>query len=200
MLTTLMCIQGIIESGRVSYYITSIVDITERKQLENKLRELSEKDSLTQLWNRRKFELELTHQVERIQAEGDAYPVCLVLLDIDFFKRVNDEQGHDQGDRVIIDVARLLTQHLRSYDFIARIGGEEFAVIMPSTRIEQAQQIIERLRGAVEAEPHLSVTVSAGITDLTLDATRSYKCADIALYESKKSGRNQVSTFLSQES
>ncbi|MGT0148909.1 GGDEF domain-containing protein [Vibrio metschnikovii] len=69
MLTTLMCIQGIIESGRVSYYITSIVDITERKQLENKLRELSEKDSLTQLWNRRKFELELTHQVERIQAE-----------------------------------------------------------------------------------------------------------------------------------
>lgn len=200
MLTTLIRIQGIIEAGRVSYYITSIVDITERKLLENKLRELSEKDSLTQLWNRRKFELELTHQVERIQAEGNAYPVCLVLLDIDFFKRVNDEQGHDQGDRVIIDVARLLTQHLRSYDFIARIGGEEFAVIMPSTRIEQAQQIIERLRGAVEAEPHLSVTVSAGITDLTLDATRSYKCADIALYESKKSGRNQVSTFLSQES
>lgn len=193
--TVMIRIQGIMEAGHLSYYITSIVDITERKRLENQLRELSEKDSLTQLWNRRKFEIELNQQALQ-QAKTDSSTCCLVLLDIDFFKRVNDEQGHDQGDRVIMLVAKLLMTHFREQDFIARIGGEEFAVIMPETSVQQAQWISEQLRVAVANNDQLSVTISAGITDLSQDATQSYKYADMALYKAKRAGRNQISTLL----
>ncbi|EPZ8238154.1 diguanylate cyclase [Vibrio fluvialis] len=192
-LTTIMRIQAIFEAGRVSYYITSLVDISERKALENKLRELSEKDSLTHLWNRRKFEQELQAQTQLVQRYPDSHDACLVLIDIDFFKRINDELGHDEGDRVIAKVAHILAQQLRATDFIARIGGEEFAVLMPHTDIEEAEAVVERLRVAVDIDQSLTVTISAGITDLTQDSTRSYKCADIALYESKTLGRNQVS-------
>jgi diguanylate cyclase (GGDEF)-like protein len=188
-----MRIQAIFEAGRVSYYITSLVDISERKALENKLRELSEKDSLTHLWNRRKFEQELQAQTQLVQRYPDSHDACLVLIDIDFFKRINDELGHDEGDRVIAKVAHILAQQLRATDFIARIGGEEFAVLMPHTDIEEAEAVVERLRVAVDIDQSLMVTISAGITDLTQDSTRSYKCADIALYESKTLGRNQVS-------
>lgn len=192
-LTTIMRIQAITEAGSISYYITSLVDISERKALENKLRELSEKDSLTHLWNRRKFEQELQTQTQLVARYPDSHDACLVLIDIDFFKRINDEQGHDAGDRVIVQVADLLTSQLRTTDFISRIGGEEFAVIMPHTAIDEAQAVVERLRHAVDLDQSLTVTISAGITDLNQDSTRSYKCADIALYESKTLGRNRVS-------
>ncbi|WP_282477028.1 diguanylate cyclase [Vibrio sp. ABG19] len=192
-LTTIMRIQAISEAGRISYYITSLVDISEHKALENKLRELSEKDSLTHLWNRRKFEQELQAQTQLVARYPDSHDACLVLIDIDFFKRINDEQGHDAGDRVIAQVADLLVSQLRTTDFISRIGGEEFAVIMPHTAIDEAQAVVERLRHAVDLDQSLTVTISAGITDLNQDSTRSYKCADIALYESKTLGRNRVS-------
>lgn len=198
-LTTIMRIQAISEGGRISYYITSLVDISERKALENKLRELSEKDSLTQLWNRRKFEQELQVQTQLVARYPGHHDACLVLIDIDFFKRVNDQKGHDVGDRVIIQVGQILSAQLRTTDFISRIGGEEFALIMPHTAIDEAQAVVERLRQAVESDQSLTVTISAGITDLSPDSTRSYKCADIALYESKTLGRNQVSLCRSDE-
>jgi len=81
-------------------------------------------------------------------------------------------------------------------DFLARIGGEEFAVIMPHTSTPEAQLVVERLRQAIELDESLTITISAGISDLSQDSTRSYKCADIALYESKTLGRNQVSLCL----
>lgn len=193
LLTTIMRIQAIVEAGKVSYYITSLVDISERKELENKLRELSEKDSLTHLWNRRKFERELVHQTQLIERYPYDFSVSLCLIDIDYFKRINDEQGHDEGDKVIIRVASSLSAALRTTDFIARIGGEEFAIIMPHTSVEEASMVVERLRSRIELDQSLPVTISAGISDLSKDSTRSYKCADIALYESKTLGRNQVS-------
>lgn len=190
-LTAIMRIQAIKEATKVSYYITSLVDITQYKVLENRLRELSEKDALTQLWNRRKFEAELQHHTLIIQRYPESHHVCLVLIDIDYFKRVNDEQGHDEGDRVIIKVGEILSQTLRTTDFLARIGGEEFAIIMPHTSVEEAETVLDRLRVAVEQS--LTVTISAGFTDLTADGKRSYKCADIALYEAKTLGRNRIS-------
>ncbi len=196
LLTTIMRIQAIIEAGKVSYYITSLVDISERKELENKLRELSEKDSLTHLWNRRKFERELTLQTQLIERYPNDFDVSLCLIDIDYFKRINDEQGHDEGDKVIIQIAKVLSERLRTTDFIARIGGEEFAIIMPHTSVEEAQIVVERLRYSIELDQSLPVTISAGISDLSNDGARSYKCADIALYESKTLGRNQVSLCL----
>lgn len=192
--TAIMRIQAIMaKSGKVSYYITSLVDISERKELEEKLRNLSEKDGLTSLWNRRKFEEQLAQYTNLVERYPNTPTTCLALFDIDHFKRINDELGHDEGDKVICTVAETLLRGVRSTDFVARVGGEEFAVIMPHTTTQEAEVVLNRLRVAVEQSSDRSVTVSVGYSDVTADRTRSYKCADIALYESKSAGRNRVS-------
>ncbi|HDM8068501.1 sensor domain-containing diguanylate cyclase [Vibrio harveyi] len=192
--TAIMRIQAIMaKSGKVGYYITSLVDISERKELEEKLRNLSEKDGLTSLWNRRKFEEQLAQYTNLVERYPNTPTTCLALFDIDHFKRINDELGHDEGDKVICTVAETLLRGVRSTDFVARVGGEEFAVIMPHTTTQEAEVVLNRLRVAVELSSDRSVTVSVGYSDVTADRTRSYKCADIALYESKSAGRNRVS-------
>ena len=192
--TAIMRVQAIkAKSGKVRYYITSLVDISERKQLEDQLRKLSEKDGLTGLWNRRKFEEQLTYNANMLERYPETPTSCLALVDIDHFKRINDERGHDEGDRVIKLVSKVLLQGVRNTDFVARVGGEEFAVIMPHTSAKEAEIVLNRLRIAVDIHAELSVTISLGYTDLTANSTRSYKCADIALYEAKSSGRNCVS-------
>ncbi|MCK6262292.1 sensor domain-containing diguanylate cyclase [Vibrio sp. ZSDE26] len=183
----------------LDYYITTFVDITERKQLENQLRILSEKDELTSLFNRRKFERALLSHAQIVERYEERSPVCLALFDIDFFKRVNDEKGHDEGDRVIRVVAQTLQSNLRQTDMIARIGGEEFAVILPNTSIEEAVPVLERLRSSVEESIDVPVTVSGGYTDLTANSTDSYKRADIALYKAKALGRNQLAIVKSDQ-
>lgn len=199
--TAIMRVQSVCSSrGKVSYYITSLVDISDRKVLEEQLRMLSEKDELTQLWNRRKFEAELSCHTKRIERYPDSEPVCLGLIDIDHFKRINDQKGHDEGDRVIRLVADILKITLRETDFLARIGGEEFAVIMPNTSLVEADAALNRLREAVEQEMKLPITISIGYTTLSSDRTKSYKCADIALYDSKSMGRNQVQFCSTDES
>ncbi len=180
-------------SGKVSYYITSLVDISVRKDLEVRLRILSERDSLSNLWNRRKFEEQLAYYSRLVERYPNESTTCLALVDIDNFKRINDELGHDEGDRVIASVAKLLQDSLRGTDFVARVGGEEFALLMPHTSLSEAKRVLDRLRIEIELAAGTKVTVSVGFTDLTSNSTRSYKCADVALYESKSSGRNTVS-------
>ncbi|MFI3275296.1 diguanylate cyclase [Vibrio sp.] len=180
-------------SGKVSYYITSLVDISVRKELEVRLRFLSERDALSNLWNRRKFEEQLAYYSRLVERYPNEATTCLALVDIDNFKRINDELGHDEGDRVIACVAGLLQDSLRSTDFVARVGGEEFALLMPHTSLPEAKRVLDRLRIEIELAAGTKVTVSVGFTDLTSNSTRSYKCADVALYESKSSGRNTVS-------
>ncbi|MFD2016259.1 diguanylate cyclase [Vibrio olivae] len=196
-ITTIMRVQSSFDSkGKLSYYIVSFVDISERKVLEEKLRVLSEKDPMSDLWNRRKFEQELRRSALLAQLADSNKPTCLALIDIDHFKRINDELGHDEGDRIISRVSYVMSSVVRHSDFLARIGGEEFAVIMPNTSIADANMALNRIREQVEIDTQASVTVSVGFTQLTPDYTRSYKCADIALYESKTIGRNQVSLCL----
>ncbi|WP_210455296.1 sensor domain-containing diguanylate cyclase [Vibrio crassostreae] len=180
-------------SDKVSYYITSLVDISVRKELEVRLRILSERDSLSNLWNRRKFEEQLAYYSRLVERYPNESTTCLALVDIDNFKRINDELGHDEGDRVIASVAKLLQDSLRGTDFVARVGGEEFALLMPHTSLSEAKRVLDRLRIEIELAAGTKVTVSVGFTDLTSNSTRSYKCADVALYESKSSGRNTVS-------
>ncbi|WP_210444161.1 sensor domain-containing diguanylate cyclase [Vibrio crassostreae] len=180
-------------SDKVSYYITSLVDISVRKELEVRLRILSERDSLSNLWNRRKFEEQLAYYSRLVERYPNESTTCLALVDIDNFKRINDELGHDEGDRVIASVAKLLQDSLRGTDFFARVGGEEFALLMPHTSLSEAKRVLDRLRIEIELAAGTKVTVSVGFTDLTSNSTRSYKCADVALYESKSSGRNTVS-------
>lgn len=136
---------------------------------------------------------------QRIKRYPDSEHVSLALIDIDHFKRINDKYGHDIGDKVIGEVAQTLSTHLRETDIIARIGGEEFAIIMPHTPLDEAEVVVNRLRTAVKLESDLNITVSGGVTDICSKPGDSYKRADIALYESKTLGRNQVNVMASAE-
>lgn len=201
LITEILRIQAIMgKNGKVQYFIASFVDITARKALENCLRELSEKDMLTQCWNRRKFEAEFSKLTNKQRLMPEVNMSCLAIIDIDYFKRINDQYGHDVGDKVIKNVARILQTESRNIDFVARIGGEEFAILLPNTSLKEAEVILNRLRVALHlADGPQTITVSGGITDICDSGEATYKRADLALYESKTAGRNQISCFPSSE-
>lgn len=191
----LIRIHGVLDhSDKVSYYIVSIVDITERKELEDKFRNLSERDALTQLWNRRKFDETIDHHTALLPPGSESSQTCLALIDIDHFKLINDNSGHDEGDRVIKVVASLLAENVRDSDFVARVGGEEFAIIMPCIGLDNAELLLNRLRRLIEGSMEAPVTISIGYSNFTLDSSETYKKSDIALYESKALGRNRVTS------
>ncbi|OCH15527.1 diguanylate cyclase [Aliivibrio sp. 1S128] len=200
LLTEILRIQAICNyDGKMEYFIASFVDITARKELENRLRDLSEKDALTQCWNRRKFESEFSAIVNQEQLNEEVSTSCLAIVDIDYFKRVNDKYGHDVGDKVITQVGHILNSESREFDFVARIGGEEFAIILPNTTLKEADVILNRFRVAVHLYDGVKITISGGFTDICTSSESSYKRADLALYESKALGRNKISCFSSEE-
>jgi diguanylate cyclase (GGDEF)-like protein/PAS domain S-box-containing protein len=176
------------------FNIVSLIDISSQKALEEKLLYLSEHDALTEIWNRRKFDSEL-HKYASLKTRYPAKePSALAIIDIDHFKAINDEHGHDVGDKVIQGVAKYFHDNLRVTDFVARVGGEEFAVIMPHTEKEVALSVLERLREnlALQDESLPAITVSVGVSDMSSSADDSYKQADNALYNAKQQGRNKV--------
>jgi two-component system cell cycle response regulator len=153
-------------------------------------------DPLTGLRNRRFLDGALQDHLAR------GTPFTLMILDIDHFKRVNDQHGHDAGDDVLRVVAQRLRGALREDDLICRLGGEEFAIVMPGADVDSARVIAERARQAISSEPlalspaplSLSLTVSAGLAAAVagLGARDLYRLADAALYRSKAAGRNRV--------
>jgi diguanylate cyclase (GGDEF)-like protein len=156
-------------------------------------------DPLTGLHNRRAL-LERA-QLEMQRAHRYDSPLCLILMDLDFFKKINDVHGHAAGDRVLIEVAYVLRQSIRDVDFVARLGGEEFVVLMPDTDIEAARQAAERMRQTiavmqVEHETGASLcTASFGISGFQggeADIGALMAEADRALYAAKAAGRDQV--------
>jgi two-component system cell cycle response regulator len=153
-------------------------------------------DHLTGLANRRRFERQLEREVARTRRFGR--PFCLLLLDIDHFKRVNDTHGHEVGDDVLRRLANTLQAGTRGIDMAARIGGEEFAVLLTETDFAHGLDVAERLRVAVrETEIPVagSVTVSLGLAEFnasTPDARSLFAAADSALYEAKRTGRDRV--------
>jgi diguanylate cyclase (GGDEF)-like protein/PAS domain S-box-containing protein len=134
-------------------------DITDRKQVEAQLRYLSTHDSLTGLFNRAYFEAEM----ERLQG-GRQYPVSIVMADVDGLKRVNDLFGHAAGDALIVQAARLIQQAFRQEDIVARIGGDEFAVLLPGTGAEAVRACLERLRQLLAVHPPVSASVRLGLS------------------------------------
>lgn len=155
-------------------------------------------DALTNLNNRRQFETRLGQEISITKRQNN--PLCAMMIDIDFFKKVNDTYGHAAGDEVLRTVASIIKEQLRESDIPARYGGEEFAVLLPFTKIEEAQIVGERLRCAVEAHPvkvdnvDIAVTISMGLAEYNRVETGEelFERADKALYEAKKNGRNQV--------
>ncbi len=161
-------------------------------RLTHQLRESSERDALTQLLNRRAM-------AERVRAAWRSQrrrgtPLAFVMLDIDHFKRVNDEQGHAAGDAVLQRLAQLLREQLRGEDLVARMGGEEFLLVLPDTDAEAATRLAERLREATQAA-RLGVTLSLGLTLADAedrDEEAALRRADAALYRAKALGRDRL--------
>ena len=166
------------------------------------LRELAHTDELTQLNNRRQFELiadQKIHQWPQYQS------ICLLMFDVDFFKRINDSYGHDIGDQVLQNIAEIARKEMRREDVLARFGGEEFVALLPETALEDAMMIANRLRQKIESSTvyisnniKLNFTISIGVSQLDpedVDLHLLIKEADVALYRAKQNGRNQVVCF-----
>jgi diguanylate cyclase (GGDEF)-like protein len=177
-------------------------EVLHRRSTEEKLIILARTDSLTNLLNRRTM---LEHfDYESIRFHRLQSPLSLVMADIDHFKQINDNLGHDQGDQVIQSVAQLMRNLLREQDLVARWGGEEFLILLPDTDLTGAILVAEKLRQVVcenvglprpiAAQPTSWVTLSLGVTTLNQGQTTSecIKVADRALYQAKRLGRNQV--------
>jgi len=169
------------------------------KMAKEKLIRLAVTDELTGLMNRRYFMGRLLHEYERTKRSGSAFSV--LMIDLDNFKKVNDKYGHQAGDTVLRTVSESMKLSLRLSDIIGRIGGEEFAVILPDTGIDDAMTTGERLRKRVESleiphkDCHIKITISIGASlslkdDLTIDEI--LQRSDTALYRVKESGRNKV--------
>lgn len=167
-------------------------------ETEKTLDELAHVDSLTGLPNRRAFERTLTEVSSRFRRHGESS--CLLAIDIDHFKRVNDTYGHAAGDEVLREASRVMEHATRPFDKVFRTGGEEFFVVMPKTGQEEALQAADRIREAAEAA-HIRIdgqeirfTISIGVADISAhkEPQNAIVAADAALYRAKESGRNKV--------
>lgn len=178
-----------------------IVDLQKELVETNKrLERLSITDGLTGLFNHRYFQDELGRAFE--ESERYRRPLSLAIIDLDFFKRVNDSYGHAVGDEVLRAVSETFQESIRSSDLAARYGGEEFAVMMPETALDDAIRFAEKIRALVESRPirtqagRISLTVSIGVSMAPNPSIGSARelivSADTALYRAKRSGRNQV--------
>ncbi len=176
-----------------------------RKEIETLYQEverLSLTDPLTELSNRRSFSVDATRFFQL--AIRHQYNLSCAMLDIDFFKKVNDTYGHDCGDKVLVTLAKACKKHLRKTDLLARFGGEEFCFLFYETDINHAALIAERIRHAISKlkfdseKNQFSVTVSIGVSEL-LDSNDNIenmlKRSDDSLYKAKENGRNRVVTW-----
>lgn len=170
------------------------------KEREDKLKEMASKDGLTGVYNRVLLVELFMKELAKLARSGKA--LSFVMLDIDFFKKVNDTYGHLAGDYILKELCVLLQSSLRSGDIIGRYGGEEFGIVMPETDADQACELCGRIRRLVEEHPfhtgseEIRISVSSGISTVTKDLRKTVeelvKQADEALYCAKKNGRNRV--------
>jgi len=169
-------------------------------QQQQELQEMARVDSLTALCNRREFERLVQQELRRARRSGE--PLALVLLDLDRFKQINDRYGHPVGDSVLVHTAAQLRDGVRATDVVARMGGEEFALLLPATSLESAMALAGKLRLQLEQaevpviDGVLRCTASFGVVssadDRLEDFSRLYAAADAAMYQAKDAGRNRV--------
>jgi diguanylate cyclase (GGDEF)-like protein/PAS domain S-box-containing protein len=203
----LMVFRDITESKQVEKRLRYVNDrlqgqLIEIGLLQSKLREQAIRDPLTNIFNRRYLDETLDRELSRAARED--YPVCVIMVDIDHFKRVNDTHGHEAGDLVLKAIAETLSHHCRRGDFACRYGGEEFVVVLPNITLETAYARAEDLRKSLHLlsvpyeEHNLSVTISMGIACFpengqTRDAI--LRAADQAMYAAKEAGRDHILSY-----
>jgi len=184
--------------GGISSVLGLHVVIGFRHSIEEKLINVAQTDALTGLPNRMYFDERLDQEISR--AEREESPLCLGLIDLDHFKKINDTHGHECGDEVLKHIAQNISRAIRATDTPCRVGGEEFVIIMPNTDFQSAHSSLERLRKLIEQTPFhwkgkpLSLTASMGLSELKLKHNKNsiFADADDAMYLAKKRGRNQV--------
>lgn len=177
----------------------------ENASLFREAKELSFSDELTGLANRRMFNVRLGAEMNRVRA-SNSIPLCLAIFDLDFFKRVNDQYGHPAGDEVLREFAKRIQADIRGSDLFCRIGGEEFALLVPDTGLETTVMVIERICRKIARTPftletgtRLPMTVSAGVAQYDASMANQdlfINAADEALYQAKSLGRNRVEVYI----
>ncbi len=187
------------EAGNVTHYLSVQEDISERKRLEEELQNRAVTDELTGIFNRRHL-LELAPgEIKR--AMRLKHPLSIALIDIDHFKHLNDTYGHAVGDQVLLAFTKTCQKNIREIDIFARFGGDEFVLVFPATKLDQAFEVVERVRRDLTAHvlqfngKPVSITISSGISGLVSDAVTLdslLERADQALYRAKAAGRNCV--------
>lgn len=180
------------EQGR---YLVIFTDITLLENERRKYRELSIKDPLTNIYNRNKFNEMLSAEMERADRFNNSF--SLIMFDIDYFKKVNDTYGHQVGDYVLKEIAKIVTENVRHLDVFARYGGEEFILLLPETRLDGAVDVAEKLRMVIGGQDFDMVgnqTCSFGVVEyIKNEGSESViKRVDDMLYKAKNSGRNRV--------
>jgi len=186
--------------GQARYLITQFQDISERKELSRRLEFLVDHDFLTGLFNRRHFEQELAQEMERSARYG--FSGAVLLIDLDNFKDVNDTFGHMAGDDLLRGIGGLMRHRLRRTDTLARVGGDEFAVLLPQTDGDQARVLADEFvkalsrQTAVHANQSIRITVSVGVAMFDNNGNaEAMACADLAMYEAKQAGRNRFVVY-----
>lgn len=191
------------KTGEIVCFVEVFTDITDQKNREARLYFRATRDALTGVYNRGHFNELANLEVER--AKRFSEPLSIVLLDIDGFKTINDRHGHESGDLVLVGLTRILQEYARKVDLVGRMGGEEFAMLLPRANKEPAYELIQRLRLRVMEARHMtpsgvtvSVTISAGVAALrpqTRDLRELARNADAALYKAKREGSNRVEAW-----
>ena len=193
--------RGVIPGDPAGGTIWIVEDISAAKAARDQLCWSATHDSLTHLVNRREFEA----RVQQFMSQFKSQALCLLYIDLDRFKAINDSAGHATGDEVLRQISRLLEGQVRQSDTVSRLGGDEFAVLLPGCSLEYAQRLAEQIREAVDGWRLLhkgvsfSVGASIGVATLSPDqcsVASLLDAADIACYEAKKGGRNRVATYL----
>jgi two-component system cell cycle response regulator len=184
----------------LKHFLVLSRNITDRKLLERQLKEFSNTDILTGLNNRRKLKSKLSQAFYKHSRHNN--PFSILFFDIDFFKSINDNYGHDNGDIVLVNLAESLQNSIRETDSAYRYGGEEFIIVMEDTLLHEADEFADRFRHVIEKTPitlntnnDIHITISIGVASLTPNIKsidELIALADTRMYLAKESGRNRV--------
>lgn len=181
--------------GVDEFFVVNLTDVSSLQASRLEAIHRATHDKLTKIYNRSAFETHFEHELSRVKRYER--PVCIALLDIDSFKKVNDSFGHLAGDEVLTMLSREIASAIRSTDIFARWGGEEFAILMEETALEKAKKVMENIRKKIEDMHHPlvgNITISIGLTQVSTQdnyATLFHRC-DEALYKAKTNGKNRV--------